>query len=1146
MDFFSSLLGSTPGKQGTHKQTASVLPSSSAVLSQIGPPGRHPTSTCFAHDPAQSFIAVGLSDGSILMVGSPPNFETILPPPVEATRGSPVKHIKFKVGDRYLISVNNHNEIVVWNLATSTIQFPPIPVGVPVTSLCVPSGSSGWFYVGVATGQTLVYDALRGIKSQYHIPCLLDQLSPENKDGSIPVAITDAANEPINVTEDSPSRIVALETCPTDFNQIMIAHASGIIFLWDLKAKALLKRFCLPSTSTQAILPVNSATWRPDGTQIVSSHSHLLAFWTVKEAGFLHGLKTLAGGDNELSKKPSCLRNLDAVVDAEHDAERLPIFKLAWFYRPQQDISQTMLMVSGGTRTVEPHGITLFEFGSKDVKLAKPYALFALESGVLDFVPLTLWDAQPPAFGVLVSTTANELKAFNCEAHNFTPLSLTPSIDMLSSADILSFTMLQSSQMFLDRLKPFMDQRAPPVPLRGGSADMMPYSTSKSSHKSTSNDLLLTVHADSTVKFWHHDTAAPSASPLPTLLYSLDVKGLINISKGTTTAPSHTWMHFDQREGSLILSSGAVVLVLKYEGSSGLGSFSPSGSEENREYTDEDVDKMMKELDDTIDGVLQDLTDQKGSPIHVAGAQEQAGAETSDENEAKLAINEQPNPSISAPVTVDKLDASSPEQNHGPKLPPRPEAGPPLPPRAENNSTSSLVSPQTSEDTPYSDMVSNTTVVIDRIGRRRPPRIKGWAPYVSAIYMNNVASVAFAGWLNILASTTVDGILTISDISTGKTLMTDTFKESPDSLPIEIVLLHFAETYFDKESEIRPTLFVATADGALYAYGLSEWSATTPRHVLRRITVIKPSSVFVDDPSHLASYNRPLLVQVLDENGVPVTQQLVKSNENYLVFTGSRSATVLLLEPLKPPQLISERTFSAAMSNPLANFIGQKRASPGMYVVQAGLALVRSGPIVLAVTRDGAISGYTLPSLDMAFDTHSHDQGKPSVHQPDSLGLSTAWGLSPARVQILTDGRICCWTGEKELKIMAGISDEIKYKSRPPKLYDVIRQSAWAKSTGRSPALSAQHTKEADELFEGRRYKDDSSQQKSPGRSSSSQASDLSHHPMSEAREKLNERGERLQDLEGKFASLADSSKTMVDMIKEYNERQEKKKWWEL
>ncbi|KAI8846140.1 hypothetical protein BC829DRAFT_399064 [Chytridium lagenaria] len=108
----------------------------------------------------------------------------------------------------------------------------------------------------------------------------------------------------------------------------------------------------------------------------------------------------------------------------------------------------------------------------------------------------------------------------------------------------------------------------------------------------------------------------------------------------------------------------------------------------------------------------------------------------------------------------------------------------------------------------------------------------------------------------------------------------------------------------------------------------------------------------------------------------------------------------------------------------------------------------------------------------------------------------------------------------------------------------------WSRTTGKHPALSANHTKEADELFEGRRHKDEADDTRpvpsANGAPAPSGAGSMANHPMSEAREKMAERGERLQELGGKFSSLADSSKNMVDMLKEYNEKQEKKKWWEL
>ncbi|KAI8910772.1 hypothetical protein EDD86DRAFT_203566 [Gorgonomyces haynaldii] len=44
----------------------------------------------------------------------------------------------------------------------------------------------------------------------------------------------------------------------------------------------------------------------------------------------------------------------------------------------------------------------------------------------------------------------------------------------------------------------------------------------------------------------------------------------------------------------------------------------------------------------------------------------------------------------------------------------------------------------------------------------------------------------------------------------------------------------------------------------------------------------------------------------------------------------------------------------------------------------------------------------------------------------------------------------------------------------------------------------------------------------------------------------LNERGERLEELEVKFSKLSDSTRGFLDQIKQYNEKESKKKWWQI
>jgi vacuolar-type H+-ATPase subunit I/STV1 len=50
----------------------------------------------------------------------------------------------------------------------------------------------------------------------------------------------------------------------------------------------------------------------------------------------------------------------------------------------------------------------------------------------------------------------------------------------------------------------------------------------------------------------------------------------------------------------------------------------------------------------------------------------------------------------------------------------------------------------------------------------------------------------------------------------------------------------------------------------------------------------------------------------------------------------------------------------------------------------------------------------------------------------------------------------------------------------------------------------------------------------------------------SELGDKMNERGERLNQLDKKFEDMNTASGDFLKAVKEYNERQARKKWWEF
>jgi hypothetical protein len=284
-------------------------------------------------------------------------------------------------------------------------------------------------------------------------------------------------------------------------------------------------------------------------------------------------------------------------------------------------------------------------------------------------------------------------------------------------------------------------------------------------------------------------------------------------------------------------------------------------------------------------------------------------------------------------------------------------------------------------------------------------------------------------------------------------------------------------------------MFVATADGAVRSYSIASMPPTpSPNPSVEpavhmkdfRRVIFREATQPVPTPgsSEVVQFNKPLGMGVLNAVGKIVTNvyttpseasrgkgsgasslptqnndhlPLGSNAEHYVVLIGTKKVEVVLTEPNGVKRTVSEKMtaslFSRKRSSAIrSTFYGSALSSSTPHaspVVSGKVVRVGGEPCVLLVTADGSVVGLDLPGLDPV--------GIKGLGNTPGVGVPSGvlnWSLTPSRVSTLEDGRVGVWSSEKELMVVAGLSDPDLYPMGERKMYDLLRQNAWHKLRG--------------------------------------------------------------------------------------------------
>lgn len=229
--------------------------------------------SALAFDPVQKILAVGTQTGALRLFGRP-GVECYC----QHESGAAVIQLQFLINEGALVSALADDTLHLWNLRQKrpailhSLKFCRERV-----TFCHLPFQSKWLYVGTERGNIHIVNVESFTLSGYVIMW----------------------NKAIELSSKShPGPVVHISDNPMDEGKLLIGFESGTVVLWDLKSKKADYRY----TYDEAI---HSAAWHHEGKQFICSHSDgTLTIWNVRSSA--KPLQTIAPHGKQLKdgKKP--------------------------------------------------------------------------------------------------------------------------------------------------------------------------------------------------------------------------------------------------------------------------------------------------------------------------------------------------------------------------------------------------------------------------------------------------------------------------------------------------------------------------------------------------------------------------------------------------------------------------------------------------------------------------------------------------------------------------------------------------------------------------------------------------------------------------------------------------------------------------
>ncbi|XP_052741109.1 syntaxin-binding protein 5 isoform X2 [Bicyclus anynana] len=334
LDGFRSSVQAAP--RGTEQEIQETLRTDHFQIKKTFRHGFPFSPTALAWDPIQKLLAIGDKSGNLRILGGPG-----VDAHVRHDSGEAVLHAKFLVNEGALVTATADDQLNLWTFRqkspqrVQSLKFQRERI----TCLHLPLQSK-WIHVGTERGNVHVVNIETFALSGYVINW----------------------NKAIEVTRPNhPGAVVEVSDNPLDSSKLVIAFETGLVVVWDLRARAAEWRGCLGTGAPGDA--VRAAAWQHDGKLMTAHVDGALATWSMR------------------SPRPLSLSYPHAKANKDGKPEPCkPILRLEW---KTARTGESLVMFSGGLPTDKAgrtHSVTVLN--------GKSTTVLEMEHAVVDFVTL--------------------------------------------------------------------------------------------------------------------------------------------------------------------------------------------------------------------------------------------------------------------------------------------------------------------------------------------------------------------------------------------------------------------------------------------------------------------------------------------------------------------------------------------------------------------------------------------------------------------------------------------------------------------------------------------------------------------------------------------------------------------------------------